>query len=104
MGRSVEEHDDLLAELLIPDLEQARKTEILQELRTDFRSERETAEELAAANAKLKSNNDDLIVSNSKLFRQAGIVGGDQETNPSTKKKELSETITIEELEKRANL
>jgi len=103
MGRTVEEHDDLLAELLVPDLEQARKTEILQELRTDFREERQTAEELAAANAKLKSNNDDLVISNSKLFRQAGIVGGGEP--PEDKKKQaMSETITIEELEKRANL
>ena len=103
MARSVEEHDELLAELLVPDLEQARKTEILQELRTDFREERQTAEELAATNAKLKSNNDDLVISNSKLFRQAGIVGGGEP--PEEKKKQaLSETITIEELEKRANL
>jgi len=101
MGRTIEEHEELLSELLIPELEQARKTEILQELRVDFRSERATVEELTQIREKLEKNNSDLVVSNSQLFRQVGIVGTKDEA--TEEKKELSQTITIEELEKRAN-
>lgn len=101
MGRSIEEHEELLSELLIPELEQARKTEILQELRVDFRSERASVEELTQIREKLEKNNSDLVVSNSQLFRQVGIVGTKDEA--TEEKKELSQTITIEELEKRAN-
>lgn len=99
--RSIDEHEELLSELLQPELEQSRKTEILQELRTDFRTSVAEVEDLTKVKERLAKNNDDLIVANSQLFRQAGIVGTSKEKE--VEKTALSETITIEELEKRAS-
>jgi hypothetical protein len=48
----------------------------------------------------LQSDNDDLIISNSKLFRQLGIVGANDETKKKEEKKTFSESITLESLEK----
>jgi protein-disulfide isomerase-like protein with CxxC motif len=94
-----EHHENLLNELLQSDLEQSRRTEILQELRVDYGTVLADFNQLNETNTKLQKNNDDLIVSNSQLFRQVGITG-----NPELEKKEeektFSETITLESLEK----
>lgn len=100
MPMSKEEHENLLTELLTPDLEQSRRTEILQALRTDYGTVHADFENLTTTNQKLQSNNDDLIVSNSKLFRQLGIVGGDDKMKQQEEQKTFSETITLEALEK----
>ncbi len=96
-----DEHGNLLSEFLNPDLDANRKTEILQLLRDDYTTIHKEFEELGVTNEKLKKDNDDLIVSNSKLFRQAGIVGEKKEEDD---KKEFSETVTISELEKNAGV
>ena len=94
-----EHHENLLNELLQSDLEQSRRTEILQVLRVDYGTVLADFNQLNETNTKLQKNNDDLIVSNSQLFRQVGITG-----NPELEKKEeektFSETITLESLEK----
>src|SRR5690606_15487516 len=92
-----EKHEALLNELLNPELEQSRRTEILQELRNDHNSATEGFKEITKKNERLQRDNDDLIVSNSKLFRQAGIVGTEMEEKEE--KKDFSETITLEALE-----
>lgn len=99
MPMSKEEHEKLLTELLTPDLEQSRRTEILQELRTDYGTVHADFDNLTTSNTKLQANNDDLIVSNSKLFRQLGIVGGNEEMKKQEEQKTFSETITLESLE-----
>ena len=92
-------HENLLSELLNPELEQSRRTDILQELRADYATVLTDFDTISKTNSKLQKDNDDLIVSNSKLFRQAGIVG-DEKKEEQEEKKEFSETVTLEELEK----
>lgn len=93
-----EKHEELLNELLSADLENSRKTEILQELRADNTEMLENAETLTSSNEKLQKDNDDLVLSNSKLFRQMGIVGNENKEKEE-EQKEYSETVTLEELE-----
>lgn len=93
-----DEHEALLNELLTPDLEHSRRTEILTQLRTHDVTFNSEYEELTTKASKLEKDNADLIVSNSKLFRQIGVTGTEQE--PELEKKEFSETITLEQLEK----
>ena len=100
MPMSKENHELLLTELLNAELDQSRRTEILQQLRTDYGTVHADFEELTTTNTKLKSNNDDLIVSNSQLFRQLGVVGGNEETKKKEEEKNFSETVTLELLEK----
>lgn len=94
-----EAYENLLSELLTPDLEHSRRTEILQELRADYSNVLTDFDELTQTRDRLQKDNDDLIVSNSKLFRQAGIVGN-EEAIEQVKEKEFSETVTLEALEK----
>ena len=94
-----DEHESLLNELIDPELEQSRRTEILQLLRNDYNTVIAEHEEMTANIDKLQKDNSDLVLSNSKLFRQIGILG-DTEKEEELEQKEFSETITIEELEK----
>ena len=70
-----EDHENLLNELLTPELEHSRRKEILQLLRTDYGTVLADFGDINKSNEKLQKDNDDLIVSNSQLFRQIGIVG-----------------------------
>ena len=99
MPMSREEHETLLSELLGVEVEQSRKTEILQLLRNDYTSVHTDFDTMTKTNGKLKQDNDDLIVSNSKLFRQTGVYGEPQHKEEE-KTKEFSETISIEAIEK----
>lgn len=94
-----EKHENLLAELLSADLEHSRRTEILQELRADYTNVVTEHEELSTTRTKLQAEKDDLIVSNSKLFRQIGLFD-DPTKKKEEEKKDFSETITLESLEK----
>jgi uncharacterized membrane-anchored protein len=99
MPLSREEHETLLADLLTPELEAAKKTEILQSLRDNYTEYSTTFEVLSNEKEKLAKDNADLVVANSKLFRQTGIV-----TEGEPKKdeaKEFSKSVTIESLEGR---
>jgi len=92
-----DKHEGLLTELLGGELEQSRKTEILQDLRNDNNVGIEDTKTFTEKNERLQRDNDDLIVSNSKLFRQTGVVG--QEDEEKVDEKKYSETVTVEELE-----
>jgi hypothetical protein len=94
-----EEHEDLLSELLTPELEHSRKTEILSKLRDNYTEFTTTHESLSKTKDKLERDNADLVISNSKLFRQTGIYG-EEKHKEEENVKEFSETITIEALEK----
>lgn len=91
-----ETHEAILNELLNPEIEQSRRTELLQELRVDYGCVITDHNELTQSNEKLQADNSDLVVSNSKLFRQIGIT--DQKDNEEVKEKEFSETVTLEGL------
>lgn len=95
-----DEHENLLNELLTGDLEHSRKTEILQQLRINHSTAHEEIEQFTQNNTRLQKDNEDLVVSNSKLFRQLGVVGGTQEHQKKEEQKTVSESITLEALEK----
>jgi hypothetical protein len=97
-----DKHEALLNELLNTEIDISRKTEILQELRVDHVTGHSKFEEITQSHTKLQRDNDDLIISNSKLFRQLGTVGGNEEQKQEEKVKEFSETVTLEALEKNA--
>jgi hypothetical protein len=95
-----ESHEKLLNELLDPELEASKKTDILTQIRdnyTGFTTEYETLNQSAE---KLKQDNADLVISNSKLFRQTGVLG-DSAKPKEEEKKEFSQTIKISDIEKR---
>jgi regulator of replication initiation timing len=94
-----EEHEAILNELLTPELETSRRTELLQQLRVQHGTDLTEFDSLTQNNQKLTTDNQDLIISNSKLFRQIGI-GNDQQQQQQQQQQTVSETITIEQLEK----
>lgn len=100
MAMERERHEELLNELLNPELEQSRRTEILQELRTDYAAVHSELKELTETRDKLQKDNDDLVISNSQLFRQIGVLGNEKKEEEQ-QQKEFSETITLEEIESR---
>ena len=94
-----ESHEKLLSNLLDPELEQSAKTEILTQLRdnyTGFTTEYETVNKKVE---KLTQDNSDLVISNSKLFRQTGVLGSTEKPKEE-EKKEFSETIKLSDIEK----
>lgn len=91
-----EKHESILNELLNPEIEQSRRTELLQELRVDYGSVITDYTELKQSNEKLQADNSDLVVSNSKLFRQIGLTNTNEKEE--VKEKEFSETVTLEGL------
>jgi hypothetical protein len=102
MPMTRDEHEALITELLTADLEHSRRTEILQSLRADYSNVLGDFENLTKNGEKLQKDNDDLVRANSMLFRQAGIVG-QPEKEKHEEKKEFSETVTLEELERGAS-
>lgn len=100
MSYKRDEHEELLSELLNPELEQARKTEILSNLRDNYTNFSTTYESLEQTAEKLKSDNADLVISNSKLFRQTGVlVNAEPQKKEEDKKVEFSKSITIADFE-----
>lgn len=93
-----EDHDNLLSELLTPDLDASRRTEILQNIRDNYTEFTTSMEVLSKDKEKLEKDNSALVVANSKLFRSSGIVVDEPKKDV---KKEFSSTITIEQLEGR---
>ncbi|AAA88483.1 head scaffolding protein [Bacillus phage PZA] len=91
-----EKHEEILNMLLDPELPQSERTEALQQLRVNYGSFVSEYNDLTKSHEKLAAEKDDLIVSNSKLFRQIGLTDKQEEDH---KKADVSETITIEDLE-----
>jgi mRNA degradation ribonuclease J1/J2 len=94
---SRDDYEAILNDLLNPELEQSRRTELLQNLRVDYGTVIAEHEEHTGKIKKLSEDNSDLVVSNSKLFRQIGLTN--TEDKVEEKKKEFSETITISQIE-----
>lgn len=96
-----DDHEGLLNELLTPDLEHSRRTEILQQLRVDYSTVLTDVDTFTRNTEKLQRDNSDLVISNSKLFRQLGT-----QEDPNQKKKEdeksFSESVKLEDLEANA--
>lgn len=102
MPMDKEAYENLLNELNSPDLEHSRRTEILQELRADYSNVHTDFSEFETKTAKLEKDNNDLIISNSKLFREVGIQQ-DEKLEEKEKEKSFSEEVTIESLEKQVS-
>ena len=100
---SRDEHEELLNELLSDGISIDRKTEILQSLRVDNVAVHEYHKETTQTMDKMKSDNESLVISNSKLFRQLGTAGNEQ-AEQEEEEKEFSETVTISELENSAEV
>lgn len=91
-----DEHNNLLSELLTPELDASRRTEILETIRDNYTEFSASTETLMKEKEKLEKDNSALVVANSKLFRSAGIVVDEPPKNDP--KKEISKTITIDQL------
>jgi hypothetical protein len=94
-----EDHEKLLNELLNPEMEQSVRTEILTQLRDNYTGFTTEYETLNQTTEKLKQDNSDLVISNSKLFRQTGVLGNTSKPKEE-KQKEFSETIKLSDIEK----
>lgn len=93
-------HEEILASLNNPELAVTERTELLQELRADYGSVLTDLTTQATTIEKLQSTNDDLVIANSSLFRQAGFAGSSEEEKKKEEEKTFSETITLEALER----
>lgn len=96
MVMKISEHEEHLNGILnvVTDGEQrAAIVEHLEALRSDYGSTVEEVNSLNEQNEKFKNENEALVISNSKLFREKAIVQDEQEDEES-----LDETITLESL------
>lgn len=94
-----EELNEQLEKLLNPDLEHTERQEILQGVRTGYGELHSQYEATTDLSTKLQKEKDDLIVANSQLFRQTGVVGNPEKTKEE-ETKNFSETITVSAIEK----
>lgn len=93
-----EKHEEILSKLLDSELPTSERTELLQELRVDYQNVTTDFQGLTETKEKLEKDNSDLVLSNSKLFRQIGI-NSDEGLKEKENEKEFSETVTLESLE-----
>lgn len=100
MPMSQEDYENLIAELNNPELDLVRKTDILQTLRSDYAAVHKDVEELSQTKEKLEKEKASLVESNSMLFRQAGYFKKEEQKN-NVDEKTFSETIRVEDFEKR---
>lgn len=98
---SREEHENLLSELMNPELEHARRTEVLTAIRAHDDVFNREYSSLEQERDKHKTNYEDAMVANNKLWRQTSYFEKDSDDFKKQEDKALSETITIEDLEKR---
>jgi len=98
---STEEHEAMLAELMTKEVDEARFVEILDAFRADKSQYTVTNSEQESEISKLMKRNADLITANGNLHAQIGVqtYGADEEKEEEEKQVELSETITISDLE-----
>lgn len=93
-----DDHEAILAELLNPETPHDKRTDLLSTLRADYNGVLGDFENLTKTTEELSKERNELVLANSKLFRQSSY------TEPEEKQKEeekaLSETITIEDIER----
>lgn len=93
-----DKHEEILGKLLNPELQQSERTDLLQELRVDYGAVLADHEDHTNKLKKLSEDNSDLVLANSKLFRQVGR--DNEDDKKEDEKKSFSETITIEKIER----
>lgn len=93
-------HEEILNLLNNPETPVSERTELLSELRADYGTVLSEFQEHIATIEKLNSENSDLVLSNSKLFRKIGLESQGAEEQKKIEDKTLSETITLEDIER----
>lgn len=96
MPMSRDEYEERLSKLNNPELTHTERTELLQELRADYSSVLDDHQAFESNISKLEKDNQDLLMSNSKLFRMTAIDKKDDD-NPEDDK-DFSENVTLESL------
>lgn len=96
MPMTREEYEDHLSKLNNPELTHSERTEVLQLLRADYSTVIDDHQTYESNLSRLKQDNDDLVLSNSKLFRMAGIDKKEDDTKPD--EKEFSESVSLSKL------
>lgn len=105
MPMTRDEHEALLDELNSPEIDTSRRNEILHNLRSDYGSFLAEDEKKTQTLEKLTAEKSDLVTANSRLFRQLGISDNpDPEKKKEEEQKTISETITLEDIEKKVGL
>lgn len=100
MRLSREDRETILNDLLGAEIDHATKSEHLQKLRLALDTSDVEIEDFTKKTEKMSGEINDLVISNSKLFRQLGTESGTQQQKEESKIKQFSETVTIEGLEK----
>lgn len=90
-------HEQLLSELMGQPTE-TRKAEILQELRTDYSTVIHDHTNLTKTQEELAKDKEDLLIANSRLFRQNGVFVDDKEKDKKVEEQTFSETVTLESI------
>src|SRR5690625_525741 len=98
-----EKHEEMLNKLLDKDLEQSERTELLLTLRQDYSTVLADFEDNTKRMEKLEKDNNDLVFSNSQVFRQLGTTQ-DSEIDEQEQQKSFSEEVTISQLEDNAGI
>lgn len=94
------QHEALLSEL-VDGVDEARRMEILGELRNDYTTVTEEYQSLTEERDRLNKENESVRLANSQLWRQMGSeLTEEDEEDPV----EVSETITLEDVEKKLNI
>lgn len=93
-------HEEILNLLNNPETPVSERTELLSELRADYGTVLSDFKEHVETIEKLNAENSDLVLSNSKLFRKIGLESQGAEEEKKIKDKTLSETITLEDIER----
>ena len=90
-------HESLLAELMGQATE-TRKAEILQEFHVDYSGVLTDHEKLSKTTEQLAKDKEDLLVANSRLFRENGVYVADKQKDEKVAEQTFSETVTLETL------
>lgn len=96
MPMTRDEYEELLGKLNNAELPHSERTELLQTLRADYSGVLDDHQKFETNLEKLQKDNDDLVLSNSKLFRMTAIDKKDDD-NPEDDK-DFSENVTLESL------
>lgn len=96
MPMSRDEYEERLSKLNNPELTHTERTELLQELRADYSGVLDDHQAFESNISKLEKDNQDLLMSNSKLFRSLSIE--DKSEDNKKNDREFEETVTLTQL------
>ena len=96
MPMTRDEYEELLGKLNNAELTHADRTDLLQQLRADYSGVLDDHAKHSEELQRLQKDNEDLVLSNSKLFRMTAIDVKDEDNKKDDK--EFSETVTLESL------